>query len=241
MTSTLPVPIPRPRPHDHPRPAEADPPTTAVRPATTDDVPAMARLHIDQLPVGLFPSLGARFVARWHQAHIDSDHGVALVCDEPTDDGEQVAGFLVGAVDRGAFRVELLTRHRRALLMYGAGALLVRPRVLARFLRTRSTAYLRRLRRPRIPGTTSGTAVADLTAIAVAPRLHRGGAGRALTAEFLRICAASGATHVEVVADSAASGFYERTGWRCGRTATARDGRSLRWFSVDLRDGGQDR
>lgn len=200
----------------------------------------MARLHVDQLPVGLFPSLGARFVARWHQAHIDSEHGVALVCHEPTD-GEPVTGFLVGSVDRGAFRIELLTRHRRALLMYGVGALLVRPRVMARFLRTRSAAYLRRLRRPRIPGARPGTAVADLTAIAVAPRLQRGGAGKALNAEFLRICAAGDATRAEVVADGAASGFYERTGWRCGRAATARDGRSLRWFSMDLHDGGRDR
>lgn len=201
----------------------------------------MARLHVEHLPVGLFPALGARFVARWHQAHIDSAHGVALVSYDPAAAGEPVTGFLVGAVDRARFQDELMTRHRRDLLLSGACALLRRPRVLAWFLRTRSTAYVRRLRCSRAVGGTPEAAVADLTAIAVAPERHRGGAGRALTEEFLRISARCGATRAELVADDDASGFYARTGWRGGRCAIARDGRSLRWFSVDLHDGGPDR
>jgi ribosomal protein S18 acetylase RimI-like enzyme len=196
----------------------------------------MSRLHVEHLPVGLFPSLGARFVARWHQAHIDSRHGVALVSYDPAADGE-VTGFLVGAVDRAAFRVDLLTRHRRELVLHGAGALALRPRVLARFVRTRASAYLRRLRRSGTPDLGRGPAVADLTAIAVNPQRHRRGAGRALTEEFLRICAHAGAARAELVADDAASGFYERTGWQSGRSVTTRDDRSLRWFSIDLHPG----
>jgi ribosomal protein S18 acetylase RimI-like enzyme len=248
VTSARPAPTPRaaqlflPRPRERGTPSTAAPdgrPEVVVRSATSADVRAMSRLHVEHLPVGLFPALGARFVARWHQAHIDSSHGVALVSYHPGEDGHPVTGFLVGSVDRASFRIDLLGRHRRDLLLHSAGALLLRPRVLARFLRTRSSAYLRRLRRR--PGGTDrppGPAVAELTAIAVAPARHRRGAGRALTEEFLRACARAGATRAELVADDDAGGFYERIGWRCGRSATTRDGASLRRFSIDLRDEG---
>lgn len=245
MPSATPFPAPRSAPLSEPRShSDESPPLTdragpiadLVRRATSADVRATSQLHVEHLPVGLFPSLGARFVARWHRAHIDSGNGVALVSYDPAADGV-VTGFLVGSVDRAAFRVDLLTRHRRELLLHGSGALIVRPRVLARFMRTRSSAYLRRLRRSGTRDRVPGQAVADLTAIAVVPQRHRRGAGRALTEEFLRICVHAGAAHAELVADNAASGFYERIGWESGRSASTRDGRSLRWFSIDLHHG----
>lgn len=210
----------------------------AVRRASSADARAMGRLHVEHLPIGLFPSLGVRFVARWHLAHIDSGQGIALVSYDTAAQGEPITGFLVGSIDRASFRRELLTRHRRDLLLHGACALLVRPLVLARFLRTRSATYVQRLRRPRTADPTPGPLVADLTAIAVTPGRHRDGIGRALMKEFLRICTHGGATRAELVADDDASGFYERTGWRRGRPITTRDGRGLHWFSMDLRDAG---
>ena len=60
----------------------------------------MSRLHVEHLPVGLFPSLGARFVARWHQAHIDSRHGVALVSYDP---GLQLLSVPIGAELSGLY------------------------------------------------------------------------------------------------------------------------------------------
>ena len=48
-----------------------------IRDAVIGDLRDTARLHIEELPVGLFPRLGTRFVARWHRAFVQSAHAVA--------------------------------------------------------------------------------------------------------------------------------------------------------------------
>lgn len=210
-----------------------------VRQAVAADVDATARLHIEHLSAGLFPRLGHRFVACWHRAYVQSPHAVALVAVDPGSDGTgRIAGFLVGALDRHAFRQELLTRYRTRLAVRAVTALALRPRVLADFLRTRLRPYLRRLAAPRRepslpPGAEPAAQVADLSAIAVDPVLRRTGAGRRLTEEFLGRCAAAGAVRVELVtaADSAASvAFYTSTGWTARRRYDTRDGRALQRF-----------
>lgn len=244
---------PLPRPRDPlPDPALPTPPVARsdrartrptapvlVRDAVAADVDATARLHIDHLSVGLFPRMGHRFVACWHRAYVLSPHAVALVAVEPgPDGGGHVAGFLVGALDRLAFHQELLTRHRTRLAIRAVVALVLRPRVLIDFLRTRLRPYLRRLRAPRQgpslpPGALPAAPVADLSAIAVDPVLRRTGTGRRLTEEFLDRSAAAGAVRVELVtaADSAASvAFYTSTGWTARRRYDTRDGRALQRF-----------
>lgn len=224
-------------------PATAPDLRIVVRDAEFADVAATARLHVRNLPLGLFPRLGERFVARWHRAFVESPNAVALVAVDPVG---RVTGFLVGALDQPAFRQELLTRHRTGLVIRGAAALAVRPRVLALFLRTRLRPYLRRLGPSRRPAATapigptvsapSGAGpvrVADLSAVAVDPTLRRSGTGRRLTEEFLARCAAAGAGRVELVtaADSASScAFYTRTGWTAQRRSRTRDGHELQPF-----------
>lgn len=220
-----------------------------VRDAEQSEVSDTARLHVRHLPLGLFPQLGRRFVARWHRAHVQSPHAVVLVAVTPgTDGGQRISGFLVGATDRQAFRDELLTRHRRSMLTCGAVALIGRPRVLLRFLRTRLRPYLSRLRPVRAPvsvppGAVRLAPIADLTAIAVSPELRRTGTGSRLTDEFLRRCEHAGATKVELttVADSEESiAFYTRTGWTALRSHTARDGRLVQRFAMWIDRTGED-
>lgn len=210
-----------------------------VREATAADTATTARLHVHNLSLGLFPRLGPAFVARWHRAHVQSPHGVALVAVERDPAGvEHIAGFVVGSTDRVAFRAELLTRHRRVLLLHGVRALVLRPRVLCHFLRTRLSAYLRRLRRPRPtvsvpPGAVPAAPIADLTAIAVARERRRTGTGAALTAQFLDRCRRSGASRVELVTATQPTGpveFYTRSGWTARRRVPSRDGRELQRF-----------
>lgn len=211
--------------------------STGVRAARPADLPVTARLHVDSLPIGLFPDLGPRFVARWHQAHIESAHGVALVAYETTPQGEWITGFLVGSTHRAAFRHELLTRHRRGLLVHGLVALLARPPLLARFLRTRLPAYLRRLGGHRSPTAGSTPRVGDLTAIAVDRSARRGGTGHALSGAYLSACVLDGTRRAELVTDVNAAGtadFYARAGWFRVRTETTRDGRRLLRFAIDL-------
>lgn len=244
---------PLPRPRDplpglalRPLPATRDQPGRArlaapvlVREAVTADVDATARLHIEHLSLGLFPRLGHRFVSCWHRAYVQSPHAVALVAVERgSDGGEHIAGFLVGALDRLAFQQELLTRYRTRLAVRAGVALVLRPRVLADFLRTRLRPYLHRLRATRRapsvpPGAFPAAPVADLSAIAVDPVLRRTGTGRILTEEFVDRCTAAGAVRVELVtaADSVASiAFYTSTGWTARRRYDTRDGRALQRF-----------
>lgn len=241
--------LPHPRepvPHTGPTPTVRPGPSrirfaapALVREAVASDLPATARLHIEHLPVGLFPRLGHRFVASWHRAFVLSPHAVALVVDEPGPDGGRcVGGFLIGALDRDAFRHELLTRHRNRLAVRGIGALVVRPRALADFLRTRLRPYLHRLRATSTtpwlpPGAVRAAPVADLTAVAVSPSLRRSGSGRRLADEFVERCAAAGASRVELVTDVDPPGpvsFYRRTGWTARRHQQTRDGRTVQRF-----------
>ncbi len=210
-----------------------------VREAAPADIPAMAQLHVQNLPVGLFPRLGHHFVACWHRAYLDSPHALALVVDGPGQEGEQgIAGFLIGALDREAYRHELLTRYRTRLIVRAAGALVLRPRVLASFLRTRLRPYLRGLRAPRHtpsvpPGAVGTAAVAELTAVAVAPALRRTGSGRVLTNEFIDRCARADVRRIELVTDVGSAGsveFYRRTGWTALRRIHTRDGRTVQRF-----------
>ncbi|TQM09869.1 GNAT family N-acetyltransferase [Pseudonocardia kunmingensis] len=185
--------------------------------------------------MGLFPRLGPWFVGRWHRAYQESADAVALsAVRRDGDGGEEVVGFLIGATDRAAFLRELVTRHRNALLVRGALALALRPGVLARFARTRIRPYLRRLRNAERSSTQEqGARIADLAAIVIVPPLRGSGAGSALVAEFLRRCAAAGASAAELVTasgSSGAAGFYARTGWMDMGGLVTRDGVQVQRF-----------
>ena len=213
-----------------------------IRDARATDLGNTARLHVGELPVGLFPRLGVRFVSRWHRAFVDSPHAVALVAVDPdAEGGEHIGGFLIGATDGQAFLHELLTRHRTALLRHGIIALAVRPRTLAKFLRTRLRPYLRRLWHSDSPArhiggagpATTSRPVADLTAIAVVPSLRRTGAGRALVDEFLGRCSRAGTTTVELVTATTseeAVAFYSATGWTALELHVTKDGVPVQRF-----------
>lgn len=219
-----------------------------IRTATSGDVAAMAALQVTDLPIGLFPRLGPRFVERWHHTFLDSPHAVALVAVRRAQDGtESVVGFLIGSTDRQALRAELLARHRTALMTRGIIALAARPRVLACFLRTRLRPYLCRLaRRPAVRAgaerarpDTHGPAgqvcgpVADLTAIAVRQAARRDGTGRRLADIYLARCAAAGVDWVELVTSQGsmeAREFYSSTGWTAMSQDDTRDGVRVQRF-----------
>lgn len=236
--SSVPTPLPAPRRS----PLSRSSPPIRVRPATTRDLVDSAALHVMDLPGGLFTRLGPRFVARWHRTYLQSSYGIAYVatvpCTRPhacrTDD--HVVGFLVGSVDRRSFVADVLDRHRTELARAGLMALLLRPRTMTYFLRTRAGAYARRLRAPSadpaLAPRTSGP-VAELTAIAVACS-HRGrGAGVALVDAFVDECDRSGAPTAELVTAFGRDGageFYRHAGWTDVGVETARDGSLLRRF-----------
>ena len=213
----------------------------AIRDARIPDLAHTAGLHVQQLPVGLFPRMGVQFVSHYHRAFVESPYAIALVSVAEDPNGcEHVDGFLLGTTDEQVFRHDVLTRHRARLLRRGLIALAVRPGTLVQFLRTRLRPYLRRLCRSsshaRLGGRTRtppSKPAAELTAIAVAPCSQRAGVGRALVDEFVARCSQAGSTTVELVAavsSDEAMAFYPATGWTELERHVTRDGVPVQRF-----------
>lgn len=224
-----------------------------LRRAVPADLTATARTHVRFLPVGLFPSMGARYLRRWHRTYLRLPAGLALVVVDPASEGEAdggVVAFLLGTTDQEGHSAALLADRRLLveLSVSGLFALLRRPRVAVHFLRTRGRPWLRKLARTR--GAPSGSAVrtGDKVAVLAAVAVDTGARGRGLGAHLVRHFVAearnSGADVAELVtvapADGGAtSGFYERLGWRAAGDRRTRDGTTVRTFALPLRDHAQ--
>jgi GNAT superfamily N-acetyltransferase len=193
----------------------------------------MARLHVEDLPHGLFPRLGARFVRRWHRSHLESPHGVAFVA---LHDGRPI-GFALGTTDRPANVAWLLEHRRRTLVPAALLALTLRPALLSDFLATRAGRYLRRLsHRGAVEATVTRRPVAVLDAIVVAGEWRGRGIGRSLMSAFLGAVTLAGADRVELVTKHGprgAAGFYDRAGWSRTASHRDRDGDVVHTYAID--------
>ncbi|MEJ5886876.1 GNAT family N-acetyltransferase [Pseudokineococcus marinus] len=232
-------------------PPPATTPVLRVRPAVPSDLARTARWQCRHLPHGFFPSLGRGFVARWHGAHLDAPHGVALVAELVGGSEAVPVGFLVGATDQRALVAEVVARHRWSLAAAGARALGLRPRAALRFVRTRARPYARRLlgtggRGPADaaaapPRSTDDRApVAVVAAVVVAPAARGAGVGEALLEAFAARARAAGTTTAELVtrADGGATAFYERLGWERVADRSSKDGARVLTYRTDLTPSG---
>lgn len=200
----------------------------AVCPLAVEDVLATARLHSEALPEGFFVRLGARFLAEYHRTYVASPHAVALGlrCDGGID------GFLLATLDPAAHGAWVLRRAGARLLLAGAVALVVRPRVLALFLRTRAVRYargvLRRVRRVPAAQDVSTAGWAVLSHIAVAPERRGTGAAAALVRELHCRAITSGAAGVLLLTAPSGPGprFYAKLGYRSDGLVRGADGSS---------------
>lgn len=216
----------------------SDPPPPRIRPLGHDDLAFAAALHRQALPHGFFARLGPRFLARYHATFVDSPHAVALLAEHAPGP----SGLVVGPVDAAAHRSWVLDERGPRLALAGLGALAVRPRVLATFLRSRLGRYSRavwhRLRPGRERGrAASGRPVAVLMHVAVAPHARGTGTGRALVAAFCEQVAARGAREVRLVTLGGPRGagpFYRHLGWEHVGDHPDRDGRIVSEFRLVL-------
>ncbi|MFY1693063.1 GNAT family N-acetyltransferase [Plantactinospora sp. WMMB782] len=235
---------PLPKNHRGPRDARLD--RLVVRPAVHDDLRVIAHSHVALLPVGLFPSLGARFVRRWQRTFLDSRHGLGYVVVDTAAPGDGIVGFLLGTTDQAAHMAALLTDRRTvaSLAVAGVGALLCRPRVAARLLRSRAWPWVRQLSRRRAAGAPPNSSrpspqVAVMIALAVHPEWRGSGLGETLVARFVEDARHAGAGTAELVTPTGPTGaatFYERLGWEAGPYRQTRDGDGLRGYRLHLRD-----
>ena len=190
---------------------------------TAADLRAAAALHAAELPEGFLAQLGPTFLRHYLATFLDTPGGVALVVD---DERGELVGFLVGSTRDGHHRAAL-QRHAGTLLLSALVSLVVRPRVLAQFVRTRARPYLRALRgpapaAPSPPTAPRGLRTAVLLNVAVAPRARGSGAGAALVRGLEAAARADGCGRA-VLVSFGDKPFYEHLGW--DRVSARRNGR----------------
>lgn len=193
----------------------------ALRRMTEADCTQVAALHAAALPHGFFVDLGTRFLKRYHATFVRSPHATAWVA---VDDG-RVVGFLVGVLHPGMHGRSVLRRSGLRLAVAGAAALLLRPRLLPHFLRTRLITYARKIaahmRRARRP--TDATAPvsprvlpAVLSHVAVDQRFRGRGLGQQLVHRFEEQVRFAGRHEVILASheNGDADAFYQRLGYQ---------------------------
>lgn len=209
-------------------------PGVIVRAIERRDLPQTARLQIQHLGAGLFPRLGQSFVRRWHETFIGTHVACGFVA---VDTDQTVVAFVLATTDQHRYVAHTVRAHRWPLVTRGAAALLLRPRLLATFLRTRSGAYLRRLRHPATPaqgGSRTSEPVGVIHAIVTAPAGRGQGLARRLLAYVEDRAVASGTHVIDLVTDDGPAGaapFYRALGWIEGQSRTNKDGRAVTCFT----------
>ena len=214
-----------------------------VRDMLPSDARRTAELHREYLPFGLFPRLGRRFMTRWHETFSTSPHAWGGVVVGPTGD---VVAVVLMTTDQHAYITEALTKHRWTLARDGAVGLLLDPRVLGYFLRTRALRYWRRLRRSHQPRTAAVTDRPDHLGVIHAVVTDESARGRGCARALLEVAEAHarrrGTPVLALITDDpaetsttgdqgtqqglGAAGMYDRLGWdRVG--VHTRDGRRV--------------
>ncbi|HWL97938.1 MAG TPA: GNAT family N-acetyltransferase [Nocardioidaceae bacterium] len=184
------------------------------------DLGFVVREHRRHFPHGFFARLGGGFLREYYRAFLTSAKSRTVVAEL---DGAPV-GYLVGVTDPAAHRSHVVHRHGRVLVARAVAAMLVRPSLAFRFLRTRVGLYTRKLLRrgPRVPSGGSveasddGCATAVLTHVAVTPEAQSIGIGTELIDRFDREVAGVGCDRLALVTasgDDGAGPYYRRRGW----------------------------
>ncbi|MEU0490820.1 GNAT family N-acetyltransferase [Nocardiopsis sp. NPDC006139] len=202
------------------------------------DVPTAVRLHRTNLPTGFFVELGDRFLGRYYRTFLTSPAAVALIAELEG----VVVGFLVGSTDEVAHHRHTIDLSRWGLARAGATALLVRPELTARFMRTRARRYLRGIRRASVPAPASPVKerpvrTGVLSHIAVDDTVRRAGVGAALVEGFARIATVHGVERLRLYTgpdNEAGCGFYKRLGWQEHPLQHDIDGKPWVPFTLDL-------
>ena len=208
------------------------------------DLPFAVDQHLLHFPDGFFARLGRGFLTEYYRAFLtgpDARTSIAEVHGRPT-------GYLVGVTDPAAHRRHVIQQHGRALAVKAVLAMLRRPWLAVRFLRTRSRLYTRKLLPRRTaqceptgsPGGPSRTAV--LTHVAVVPEAQSGGIGSELIQRFDDQVHAAGGEQLTLVTAAGADGagpYYERRGWHVAGERCTPDGLRLTTYTrpVKVRDG----
>lgn len=210
--------------------------------AATGDREFAAQLHLLALPDSFFATLGPRFLRSYYRMFLLSPYAVFLVARR----GDEPVGVLAATTDDLSHYRWATRSYGWRLGMAGVAALLSRPRVLWRFLRTRCARYVRgavRLRRSTSKPESAQVILQEngrtgsLSHLAVADHAREAGVGRTLVTAYQGLAAAVGAERLNTSTrdgDAGASGFYRRLGWAPAGSMTDLDGRPFERFRLEL-------
>ncbi len=218
--------------------------TGPVRVRTLDDtdIPRAAALHREVLAVEFLSRYGSAFMRTYYRAWRHAPAGIALAA---VDQGNQLVGVLLGAVDPAAHTRAMVRRHGVRL----AGLLMVQalshPALARDLLATRARRYARGLARlaypssPRPGPATGHPATGEITHVLVRPSDQGSGIGRTLL--DAAVAAAISARLDELVLVTPPQGdaraFYERLGWLATGSVVSRSGESFVRYRLPLPTG----
>ena len=193
-------------------------------------------MHAAGLPDGFFARLGTPFLREYHDSFRTSPFAVLAVTGP-----EAVSGFAAAVLDPAAHARWVLRRHGLRLAVLGATGMVLRPPLLALFVRTRSLRYARGLGRrlrplPSAPHAARAGRLAVLSHIVVDSGRQRGGTGAALVATVRAAAIEGGASGMVVLTapDGPGPGFYRRLGFTEDGPVRGADGGTWRRFRLGL-------
>lgn len=200
----------------------ADGTLSAVRQASTIDLPGIAKVHSAAFPDSFLTSLGPAFLRSYYRSVLKSRAGILLVA--VTTSG-QVVGLVAGSVGPSQFYRHLVRRPLRpgvAVLQ----RLLRRPTLVGASI----DGLLRVIRNGR-EESVELVADAELASIAVEPHSAGRGLGRALLDRFEDEVLALGGRSMSLTADRDGNGavnrFYEAQGFALVGSTTRDGGRLM--------------
>ena len=197
---------------------------STIRPMTAADIDAVVEIHLRSFPSFFLTFLGPAFLRLLYDAMTHDPEGIVLVYEWE----RVIQGFVAGVTHQSGFYRRLLQQRKWAFAWAAVGAVLRRPRIIARLWRA--------LRRPE--ESTQAATEACLMSLAVLPETEGQGIGRRLVRAFCNELARHQIPTVSLTTDQIGNDrvnrFYLRLGFQVVRTFVTPEGRAMNEYVLSL-------
>lgn len=189
------------------------------------DLDAVVEIHLRSFPSFFLTFLGSAFLRLLYDAMTNDPEGIVLVYERE----RIIQGFVAGVMRQSGFYRRLLQQRKWAFAWAAVGAVLRRPRIVARLWRA--------LQRPE-ESKQSATA-ACLMSLAVLPETEGQGIGRHLVRAFcddlVRRQISTVCLTTDQIGNDRGNSFYVGLGFRVVRTFVTPEGRAMNEYMLALK------